>query len=217
MLYVFAGYPGINGLAGDLNLNAGGIQYCVEEVEGLAELVHNPAVQYRKEGVFIPGPHHEQLYPVEYRLSDACLEVGIGWRWFPENWSFGNGVTVHKTWASPEYKTVVHGTDLNLDQFLAQHGTTKLADLELERLHIRHEGWEKYEARWLPGTCPQESHIVHLTWLVTTHRLPEFAYNRIRDLIEYGAEPKNRHRYSTDPGKHFSETRRWDGISVAHR
>ena len=207
MLYIFLGYP-------KTLLNAGGLQHCVERVEQLALLEHSPQVQYRKEGVFIPGQQEEQLYPVEHRLSQACLDVGITWDWFPKNWSFGNGVTVHKTSASPDYKTVVHGTDLNLDQFLTRYGTTRLADLELERLHIRHEGWEEYEARWLPGTCPQESHIVHLTWLVTTHQLPPFAYERIRDLIEYGATPKDLHRYSQEPGKHFSAIRKWDGSSA---
>ena len=209
-LYVFAGFPGKN-LPPGQRLHAGGLQHCIEEVEELGLLEHDPAVQYRKEGVFAPGEADELLYPVEYRMSDLCLRDGMTWDWFPENWSFGNGVTVHKTSASPEYKTVVHGTDLNLEEFLARYGTTRLAELELERLHIRHEGWETYEARWLPGTCPQESHVVHLTWLVTTHRLPPFAYDRIRDLIEGGAEPKDLHRYSTEPDHHFSTTRRWNG------
>lgn len=204
MLYIFAGFPK-NGL------HAGGLQFAVEEVEDLAILEHDPAIQYRKEGVFVPGEAEELLYPVEYRLSDLCLHDGITWAWFPQNWSFGNGITIHKTLASPEYRTVVHGTDLDLNQFLAWRGKTPLADLELERLHIQHEGWEQYEARWLPGTCPQESHIVHLTWLVATHRMPEFAYQRLRDLIEYGAEPKEPHRYSQESGKHFSKIRRWDG------
>lgn len=208
MLYVFAGFPK-NGL------HAGGLQYAVEDVENLAELEHDLAIDYRKEGVFASGKAHELLYPVKYRMSDLCLRDGITWEWFPENWGFGNGVTIHKTMASPEYRTVVHGTDLTLEQFLAWRGKTRLADLVLERMHVWHEGWEKYEARWLPGTCPQQSHIVHLTWLVTTHRLPPFAYDRIRQLIEGGAEPKDLHRYtprdSGEPGKHFSEIRGWDG------
>lgn len=204
MLYIFAGFPK-NGL------HAGGLQHCVEEVENLAELEHDPAIQYRKEGAFISGIAAELLYPVKCRMSVLCLQDGITWAWFPENWSFGNGITIHRTLASPEYRTVVHGTHFTLEQFLSWRGKTPLADLELERLHIQHEGWEQYEARWLPGTCPQESHIVLLTWLVTTHKVPEFAYERLRDLIEGGAEPKERHRYSQEPGKHFSEIRRWDG------
>ena len=183
MLYIFAGFP-------KNKLHAGGLQYCIEEVEELAILEHDPAVEYRKEGVFAPGKADEFLYPVEYQMSDLCLRDGITWDWFTEGWTFGNGITVHKTSANPESKTVVHGTDLNLDEFLAMHGSTRLGELELERLHIKHEGWEKYEARWLSGTCPQENHAVHLTWLVTMHNLPGFAYNRIRDLIEFDAAPE---------------------------
>jgi hypothetical protein len=212
MLYVFAGFPGKQ-LPPGQRLHAGGLQHCIEVVEELAILEHDPAVQYRKEGVFIPGNREEMLYSVEYRMSDLCLRDGITWDWFPESWAFGNGVTMHKTSASPEFKVVVHGTDLNLGEFLAHHGTAKLAELELERLHVRHEGWEQYEARWRPGTCPQVNHIVHLTWLVTTYRLPEFAYERLRDLIEGGAEPKELSRYSAESGKHFSEVRKWDGTS----
>ena len=201
MLYIFAGFP-------KNNLHAGGIQYCVETVEELAILEHDPVVQYRKEGVFAAGSE-EMLYPIECRMSDLCLREGITWDWFPENWSFGNGVTVHKTSASPDYKTVVHGTDLDLNEFLAQHGTTSLAELELERMHVRHEGWEKYEARWLPGTCPQEAHAVHLTWLITTHDLPDFVYDRIRALIEDGAIPEQAELYvrPDEPGKYLSTPR----------
>jgi len=201
MLYVFAGFP-------RSRLHAGGLQYCVETVENLAIVEHDPAVQYHKDGVFASGSE-EMLYPIEYRMSQMCLRDGITWDWFPENWSFGNGVTIHKTTASPDYKTVVHGTDLNLDEFLSQHGTTRLADLELERMHIRHEGWEEYEARWLPGTCPQENHAVHLTWLITTHRLPGFAYDRIRALIEDGVEPEQPGLYvqPDEPGRYLSTFR----------
>ena len=203
MLYVFAGFP-------KSGLHAGGIQYCLEVVEELALLQHDPAVQYRKEGVFAAGTD-ELLYPIEYRLSPLLQQDGITWDWFPENWSFGNGVTSHKTIASPQLKTVVHGTDMSLDEFLTCNGTTQLAELELERLHIRHEGWEKYEARWRPGTCPQESHLVHLTWLVTTHPLPEFAYRRIQRIVEEEAVLEKPHLYSTESGKHFSVVRRWNG------
>jgi hypothetical protein len=201
MLYIFAGRP-------RSRLHAGGLQYCIETVENLAILEHDPVVQYRKEGVFVDGSE-EMLYPIEYRLSQRCLRDGITWDWFPENWCFGNGVTIHKTTANPEYKTVVHGTDLNLDEFLAQHGPTRLIDLELERVHVRHEGWQKYEARWLPGTCPQEGHAVHLTWLITTHNLPDFVYNRIRALVEEGATPEQAELYvqPDEPGKYLSTFR----------
>ena len=205
MLYIFAGFPK-NGF------HAGGLQLAIEGVEMLGELEHDPAVQYRKEGVFA-AESDEELYPLEVVLSPTLERDGITWDWFPEKWAFGNGVTVHKTSASPEYKTVVHGTELNLEEFLAKHGTTKLAELELERMHVKHEGWQEYEARWLPGTCPQENHLVHLTWLITTHKLPAFAYDRIRDLIEGNAAPKQAdiYVYSEEPGKYLSIPRIWNG------
>ena len=120
MLYIFAGFP-------KNNLHAGGLQLAIESVEMLGELEHDLAVQYRKEGVFAAGTD-EEFYPVEYRMSDLCLRDGITWDWVPENWAFGNGVTIHKTSASPEFKTVVHGTELDLNEFLAQNGTTRLAE-----------------------------------------------------------------------------------------
>jgi len=201
MLYIFAGFP-------KSGLHAGGLQLCVETVEELALLEHDPAVQYRKEGVFASGSD-EMLYPLEVVLSPTLEGDGITWDWFTENWAFGNGATVHKTSANPEFRTVVHGTDLNLDEFLTEYGTSRLAELELERMHVRHEGWEKYEARWLPGTCPMESHIVQLTWLITTHRLPDFAYERIRALVENGATPEQADIYicPDEPGKYLSTSR----------
>ena len=201
MLYIFAGYP-------KNNLHAGGLQYCIESVEMLGELEHDPAVQYRKEGVFAANTD-EELHPLQVVMSPMLERDGITWDWFPENWSFGNAVTVHKTSASPEFKTVVHGTELNLEEFLAENGTTRLAELELERMHVKHEGWQEYEARWLPGTCPQESHVVHITWLITTHKLPDFAYERIRSLIEDGAEPEQKEIYirPEEPGKYLSTPR----------
>jgi len=201
MLYIFAGFPK-NGL------HAGGLQLAIEEVEMLGELEHDPAVQYRKEGVFAADTD-EELYPLEVVMSPALERDGITWDWFPENWSFGNGVTVHKTSASPDFRTVVHGTELDLNEFLTEYGMTRLAELELERMHVRHEGWEKYEARWLPGTCPMESHVVHLTWLITTHNLPDFAYERIRSLIEDGVEPEQAEIYiqPDEPGKYLSAPR----------
>ena len=201
MLYIFAGYP-------KNNLHAGGLQYCIETVEELGELEHDPAVQYRKEGVFAAGTD-EELYPLEVVMSPMLERDGITWDWFPENWSFGNGATISKTSASPDYRTVVHGTDLSLDEFLTEYGTTRLAELELERMHVRHEGWEEYEARWLPGTCPMENHVVHITSLVTTHKLPDFAYERIRALVEDGATPEQAEIYiqSDQPGKYLSTPR----------
>lgn len=205
MLYIFAGFPR-NGL------HAGGLQFAIEDVEHLAFLEHNPSVQYRKEGVFtVSQAGEEWLKPVEYLMSRMCLRDGITWDWFPQNWAFGNGVTISKTMASPEYKTVVHGTDLTLDEFLAMSGSARLGDLELERKHIQHEAWKEYEARWVPGACPPESHIVHLTCLISVHPLPEFAYRRIRELIEESEELTEPESYSSEDGKHFSTNRHWDG------
>ena len=175
MLYIFAGFPR-NGL------HAGGIQFAVEEVEQLAILEHDPRAQYRKEGVFSVTQYGEEwLMPVEYLISKMCLRDGITWDWFPENWTFGNGVTISNTMANPEYKTVLHGTVLTLDEFLAISGPARLEDLGLERKHIKHEDWKECEAHWVPGTCPQERHVVHLTCLVTEHPLPEFASQRTKE------------------------------------
>jgi len=216
MLYILAGFAG-KGLGPGERIHAGGLRYAIEAVEfGEGILEEYPLIQYRRGGVFINNTD-EFLYPVEYRISPMCLEAGITWDWFPEYWAFGNGITSHKTIASPEYRVVVHGTNLTMEQFLALHGPTRLADLELHRLHNRHEGWEKYESRWMPGTCPQENHIVHLTWIVTTHKLPEHVYERIRALVEYGVEPKNLHMYHTESGKHFSTIRPYDGSPTVIR
>ena len=176
---------------------------------------HDPHIQYRKEGIFLVTEEGgEWASCLDYQISDLCLRDGITFDWFPENWSFGNGVTIHKTYAGPEYKTVIHGTNLSMDEFLAFNGPIKMAELELIRAHQRTEGWEKYESRWVLGTCPQENHVVHLTWLITTHRLPRFAYERIRALIEGAAEPLNRHLYSSKVGEHFSVIRKYDGKSA---
>lgn len=208
-LYVFAGFPGKQKKHYQ-GLNAGGLQHCIENVEELAMLEYDPTIRLGKEGVMLGSDAGEEcLGDFQVVMSPMLEQDGITWDWFPEKWSFGNGVTVHKTTAGPKYKTVVHGTDLDLDEFLAEYGSTQLAKLEVKRMHIRHGGWNKYEARWLPGMCPQEHHVVHLTWLVATHKLPAFAYKRIQDVIENGAEPKDLHRYDTD--KHFSQIRQYDG------
>lgn len=211
MLYIFAGFPR-NGL------HAGGLQFAIEEVEQLAFLEHDPSAQSRKEGVFtVTKTGEEWLMPVEYVLSEVCLRDGITWDWFPQNWAFGNGVTISKTMASPEFKTVVHGTDLSLDEFLAMSGSARLGDLGLERKHIKQESWKEYEDRWVPGTCPQESHVVHLTCLNTIHPLPHFAYERIRELVEESTELMKPDSYSSEDGKHFSTDRLWDGKPVYTR
>ena len=76
MLYIFAGLPG-KGSGPGKYIHAGGLQYAIETVEELANLEHDPIVQYRRGGVFVNGTA-ELLYPVEYRISDALLLAGIG-------------------------------------------------------------------------------------------------------------------------------------------
>ena len=210
MLYIFAGFPR-NGL------NSLGLSYAIEEVEMLGELEHDPAVSYFKSGVFASGTD-EELYPLEVVMSPMLKRDGITWDWFDDEWSFGNGVTVHKTCASPEYKTVVRGTELSLDEYLTTYGPTRLSDLELEQMHIRHNGWQRYEAKWLPGTCPMEPHVVHMTWLITTHKLPDFAYERIRSMIEDGAEPKYMELYACpeEPNRYRSTPRAYNGERYYH-
>jgi hypothetical protein len=202
MLYVFAGYP-------QCGLNAGGLQHAVEEVETLALLEHDPAIQYAREGVYALGEGRELLRPIEYEISPSLTAIGLTWDWFPENWSFGNGVTVHKTTAMRDSMLIDHGRNVSIADLLATGRPVDLWQLTVRQVPKRTEGWEQYEARWRPGTCPQESHIVHLTWLVTKHRIPGFAYARIRALVEdHEVVLKDRARYEP---KHFSPERRWDG------
>src|SRR3990167_2602729 len=106
-LLIFAGYP-------KCGLNAGGLQRAVEEVEQLAILEHDPAIQYTKEGVAVLGKGKEVIGPTEYQISPSLAAIGLTWDWFPENWSFGNGVTVHKTTAYLETMLVDHVTGTSL-------------------------------------------------------------------------------------------------------
>ena len=179
MLYTFAGAP-------RNKLHAGGLQAAIERVEYLAVLEHDPHTQYRKEGIFtVTHSGEEWRAPIDYLLSPACREEGITWDWFPENWTFGNGVTVSKVWASPETKIVVYQTERTLEEYIAQHGPAKLADIELTSIQIKTNGWEEYEARWTPGKCPQEPHIVHLTHVITETPISSMpALLRIQALVE---------------------------------
>ena len=173
-------------------------------------LEHDPAIQYRKEGAFVGyRNNHEWLRDFDCRISVDCVRKGILWDLFPENWSFGNGITIHKTHASPMYRTVIHGTDLTENEFLEFFGPTRTRDLIKIRQHHRTQGWETYEARWMPTTFPMYNHLVQLTWLVTTHELPEFAYQRMRALIEDpNSSPRNLKRFEE---RHFSQGRLWSG------
>lgn len=205
MLNIFAGTPACG-------LNAGGLRYLIQ-TEGLAELEEDPLIQYRKKGVFAAGTD-ELLYPVEVVLSPSLEPQGITWDWFRETTKFGNGVTIgQSTHASPEYKTVVCGTDLSWDEFLKVNGPTSRGSVIEECKDMQTESWKKYEARWLPGTCPQEPHIVRLSWIVTTHKLPNHAYTRLQNLIEFGAEAEHSEMYvcPDEPGKYLSEQEIWGG------
>ncbi|HCP22974.1 MAG TPA: hypothetical protein DIT90_02495 [Dehalococcoidia bacterium] len=183
-------------------------------------LEEDPAIQCRKEGVFaVSDVGEEPRGPAHHLMSDVCLRDGITWDWFPENWSFGNGVTVHKTTALPEYETVVHGTGFSLDRFLAMNGPARLAKLELQRRLKRSEGWANWEARWAPGTCPQEAVDVHLTWLVFKHRLPESVYQKLRHSIEDTTfELPRRLSYgpADEPWKYLSQVRKLETGEEEH-
>ena len=43
------------------------------------------------------------------------------------------------------------------------------------------------------------------------HKLPDFAYERIRKLIEEAEELNESELYSAETGKHFASIRNWDG------
>ena len=204
MLYVFSGYP-------KCGLNAGGLQRCVEEVENLGILEHDPAVQYAREGVFVVhGSVGERIGKLEYRLSALLERQGITMDWFYQNWAFGNGVTTHKSRAMRETMLVDHQSGVEIGDLLVLGAAPlDLSKLRIQRVPKRTEGWTKYESRWLPGTCPQESHLVHLTWLVLKHRLPEFIYLRLEQIIESPSVIlRDIGRYQA---RHFSKERKWEG------
>ena len=205
MLYMFLGFP-------KTLLNAGGLQHCVEEVERLAILEHDPAVQHSKEGVFIVhGSVGERQGMFEYRLSRQLDQLGVTWDWFPENWGFGNGVSVHKTTANRETMLVDHRTGASVADLIASGRPINLGKLRIQQVPKRTEGWVAYEKRWRSGTCPQESHILHLTWLITKHRLPEFAYLRLERIIEDSSTVL--HDVERYQERHFSPVRKWEGES----
>ena len=89
------------------------------------------------------------------------------------------------------------------------YGPTNMGDLMKERRHIRHEGWIAYEKRFLPGKCPLRNHETFITGVVTVDPLPEFAYERLRDIIERDAKPKYLNRYKD--GRHFRPIYHFDG------
>jgi hypothetical protein len=215
-LYTFAGFPRLNRLDQTVSLNAGGLAHCIEEVEELGELESDPTIQLRKEGVFRVNAQQqgEKIEDFTVVVSPRLIAHGITWDWFPSDWCFGNRITMHKTHAGPEMKTVIHGTELSEDEYLDLHRPTPMSELAKTRLHIKHDGWKKYETRWLPGTCPQENHVVHITWLSMTHRLPEFVVDRLTGIIEQREGLKDEYQYSP---AHFSSIRKYNGESPHRR
>ena len=212
-LYIFAGFPGkTTATDHSLVLDAGGLVHCIERVENLGHLEADSSIQLRKEGVFRVGPDQqgEWLEDFELVMSPLLFQDGITFDWFPENWSFGSRVTVHKTVAGPTLKTVIHETDLSEDEYLERHGATPVSQLVKERKLMHTEGWDKYEARWLPGTCPQRNHVVQLTYAIFDHKLPAFAHDRLTNIIEGDGRLLHPDAYER---RNFSTNRIYDGHS----
>ncbi len=207
MLYIFTTHLGTPGRPGRI-LAAGGIQRVIE-TEEIGVLVRTKFVQVTTANA---GD--------DYHISERCIDLGIEWGWFPKAivtpdepdagpWSFGNGVTRHKTTAEIEMRTVIHKTTLTEDEYLEQFGPTRSSDLVKERVHVRHEGWQQYQARWRPGTCPPFSHEVHLTSVILTRPLPPNAYQRLRHVVEEGEPPAFPERFDApeDSSRLWSQLR----------
>ena len=195
MLYIFAGFP-------KSGLHAGGVRLYTQR-EDIGILEEDGSIQYRKEGIFaLTESGEEFLRDVQYRFSENCGKDGIGWRWIPPNWSFGNGVTVSKTTA--QYDEAIVYEDGNVIQ-MRDDGRYDIVRVPQGVT----PAWEEYEARYEPGTCVQANHVVHLTWCVFRHELPEYAYQQLRSMIE---EPSHQmdispYEYPDEPGKYMSATR----------
>mgnify|MGYP001577277709 CR=1 FL=1 len=208
-LYIFAGFPGKAAPPG-LYLNAGGLQHAIENVLYLAQLGHG-AICATKDGLLSMGlaGGFETLEPVKYHLSDLLVISGITWDWFPEHYSFGNGISIPKSSASWETQVVVHERGCTLEELFREGEVVDLSQLRLQRVHKETEGWATYEKRWLAGTCPHYTHIVHMTHLLTTHELSPSAYKHIQMMIE---DPRVEIRPEPPfEARHFSEVRRYDG------
>lgn len=213
-VYIFAGKP-------QSGLNAGGIQFCFETVEKLGELEHDPLIQYRRGGTYFgENKNREWVGEANYRLSDSLLNDGITWDWFGPTFQFGNGVNTYNEYAGPEYKTVVKGTDFSIEEYIKVYGELSLQNALVHK-QLVHDGWKKWEARWAEGKCPSDYVNVQLTWLVTTHKLPPFAYERVRSIIEDGAVLKEPKKYSQierrNKGTLFSKIKPFDGKSRLKR
>ena len=208
-IYIFANI--LDGLPiGAQILHAGGLQYCIEQVEELAVLEHDALFSARLDGVYMMTPAgEERVGEAQLHLSDRIQQAGITDNWFSEGWAFGNGVTCHKTRAKFETKLVNHECGRTLEEIIRQQGFLDFSKLRLYEAHDRTEGWQAYERRWRSGTCPQFSHYVHLTWMVVKHELSGYGYSRIQALVEEKVAPKFPEAYvcSSEPGKYLSTIR----------
>lgn len=209
-IYVFANRNIVLSQPGQGILHAGGFRRCIE-VEDLALLEHSATIRTSIDGVFLRTRWGEERVaePVLH-LSDRLIQEGITDTWFTAGWSFGNGVTCHRTQARFETKTVEHSSGLTQEEILDRQGYIDLSRLtEWRRVQDRTERWAAYERRWRAGSCPQYSHWVHLTWMVVQHELRGFGYSRILELTEELAEPHNPDSYAVpeEPGKYLSTIR----------
>ena len=196
MLYIFAGSP-------KCGLGAGGVRLFTQREE-VGDLEEDNSIQVRQEGVFLVTESGEEwLQNTEYRFSELCARDGIGWPWFPEGWAFGNGVTVHKTTAEWDKAQVFE------DGYVLQARPDGRFDL-VRVFQRPTDGWDKYEARYEPGMCVRENHVIHLTWCVFQHKLPEHAYERLQEMIEDPGYQFDRTPYECpeEPGKYLSPTRK---------
>ena len=195
MLYIFAGFP-------KSGLHAGGVRLYTQR-EDIGILEEDGSIQYRKEGVFaLTESGEEFLRDVQYRFSENCGKDGIGWRWVPENWSFGNGVTVSKTTA--QYDEAIVYEDGNVLQ-MRDDGRYDIVRVPQGVT----SSWEEYEDRYEPGKCIRANQVVHLTWCVFKHELPEHAYERLRSMIEEPSYQMDISPYEVpdEPGKYMATTR----------
>lgn len=215
---MLAGFPGKGGPDDCRILHAGGLQHCIEKVEELAILEHDRSLQARKEGLFVLSPtgYAEQIADLVPHLSDRLIQDGITDNWLNDNTCLGNGVCCLKSSGDYLTKEVNHACGRTREEIFLSEGTLDYSRLRMHQVHDFTEGWGRYERRWRAGTCPQYSHLVHITTMLVKHELPAFAYRRILDLVENAAQPIHPEQYSSEQGKHFSNIRRWNG-KPAHR
>ena len=195
-LYIFAGYP-------KTGLSAGGVRLFTQ-LENIGLLEEDPAIEYRKEGVFVGD---EWSHGFDYHFSHSCTASGIGWKWFEENWSCGNSVTVHKTIAKYPEVAAHRAKEKLFTEFAERMGIEVITDDKVE-LKDRPD----YEVRWAEGFMPQESHVVQLTWLIFKHSLPQHAYETLMASIEDPTYRLEQTDAYDDSARYRSEIRELVGV-----